>query len=121
MTNCFDPSWPRGSAPSVWRPGWPAVSPQAGTELANSGYCCPPLARAENPNWHEAAKGVEETSGEEKSTDPGLSAAERKTGRADQNSLAHSIECRRFCAAHAINRISVLRAVISPCVSVNSQ
>ena len=45
MMSCFDPSWPRGAASSRSGPGWHAVSPQSVTELANSGYCCPPPAR----------------------------------------------------------------------------
>jgi len=29
---------------------------QSAIGLANSGYCCPLLARAGNPNWHGAAE-----------------------------------------------------------------
>ena len=44
------------------------------------GIRLPAARRAENPNWHEAAEGAEEMSGEEKSTDLPLS---EKTWRAD--------------------------------------
>jgi len=56
MMSCFEPSWPRGPIPSRSRLGCCAVSPQSAIGLANSGYCCPLLARAGNPNWHGAAE-----------------------------------------------------------------
>ena len=56
MMSCFEPSWPRGPIPSRSRLGFCAVSPQSAIGLANSGYCCPLLARAGNPNWHGAAE-----------------------------------------------------------------
>jgi hypothetical protein len=82
MMTCFDPCWSRGSAPSPSRPGCHAVSPLSATVLANLGYYCPPPARARNRNWRTAAEGPEEMSGKDKSTDQGLSAAERTNLRA---------------------------------------